>query len=232
LAELEQLKTKNSQLENDLKQRTSDLGQGSHDRALLDQKAAIAEAELGELRAKLDTITSRESQETVQLAALESEVNGAREALQQKDHEVALDEDLLTHDRDIRDLIAARNLYIVDVYDMKKSGVMQRPVGRVFYTKDKSLIFYGYDLDQQPGLKNASTFQAWGAMATNDNSVSLGLFYRDNTNKDRWILRYNDAKTIARLDRIFVTMEPEGGSKKPTGKPLLITSLRVEPNHP
>ncbi len=30
-----------------------------------------------------------------------------------------------------------------------KSGELQKPFGRVFYTKEKSLIFYGYDLDQQ-----------------------------------------------------------------------------------
>src|SRR6202034_861617 len=88
-----------------------------------------------------------------------------------RDRERALDEQqvaiakqqvLLDHDRDIRELMGARDLYIAEVYDVAKTGDTQKPFGRVFYTKGKSLIFYAYDLDQQPGLKSASTFQAWG----------------------------------------------------------------------
>jgi hypothetical protein len=232
LAELEQLKTENSQLESDLKQRAEDLEQSSRDRASLDQKVSASEYELRELQGKLDAATSKESHEAVQLDALQVEANGFHDTLEQKDREMTQDEDLLAHDRDIRDLMGARNLYIAEVYDLTKTGAMQKPFGRVFYTKDKSLIFYGYDLDQQPGLKKASTFQAWGASGTNDNNFSLGLFYRDDTNKKRWILKYNDAKTIAKFDRVFVTVEPEGGSMKPTSKPLLFTYLRIDPNHP
>jgi len=46
------------------------------------------------------------------------------------------------------------------VYDVERTGETRKPYGPVFYTKGKSLIFYAYDLDQQPGVKNASTFQA------------------------------------------------------------------------
>ena len=128
--------------------------------------------------------------------------------------------------------MAARDLTVVDVYDVKKSGAFQKPVGRVFYTKDKSLLFYGYNLDQQRGVTNASTFQVWGTTRANASNISLGIFYHDDSSKSRWILKYNDAKTIAQLDRIFVTFEPKGGSKQPTGKALLTTSLRINPNHP
>jgi len=31
-----------------------------------------------------------------------------------------------------------------------------------FYTQNKSLIFYAFDLDHEPGIKNASAFQVWG----------------------------------------------------------------------
>jgi anti-sigma-K factor RskA len=229
---LEQLKAERSRLENKLTQRTIDLEHGSHERSLLDQRAASAEGQVRELKDRVDETSSREAKVSIQLAGLQTEVADLQNRLQQRDREIAADQDLLKHDRDIRDLIAARDLYIVDVYDTKKSGAFQKPVGRVFYTKDKSLVFYGYNLDQQSGLTNASTFQVWGTTRTNEGNISLGLFYRDDTNRNRWILKYNDAKTIAQLDRIFVTVEPEGGSKQPTGKPLLTTSLRIEPNHP
>jgi hypothetical protein len=58
--------------------------------------------------------------------------------------------------------MGARDLYVAEVYDVLKNGETQKPYGRVFYTKGKSLIFYAYDLDRQTELKQASTFQAWG----------------------------------------------------------------------
>ena len=45
---------------------------------------------------------------------------------------------------EMRDVIASRNLHIVDVADVANSGV-QKPFGRIFYTEGKSLIFYAYD---------------------------------------------------------------------------------------
>jgi hypothetical protein len=46
---------------------------------------------------------------------------------------------------------------IVDLGD----NATRKPYGRLFYTKEKSLIFYAYDLDQQ-GVKRVQAFQAWG----------------------------------------------------------------------
>ena len=81
-----------------------------------------------------------------------------------RDREAALDQkdELLSHDRDIRELMGARDLYVAEVYDVARSGETQKPYGRVFYTKGKSLIFYAYDLDRQAEIQRASTFQAWG----------------------------------------------------------------------
>jgi hypothetical protein len=87
--------------------------------------------------------------------------------------------ELLDRDRDIRNLIGARNLDIAEIYDVGQSGDTQKPFGRVFYTKDKSLIFDGYDLDQQPGIKKAAAFQAWGGRgADRQHAVSLVSFIR------------------------------------------------------
>ena len=54
-----------------------------------------------------------------------------------------------------------QDLYVAEVYDVERTGETKNAYGRVFYTKEKPLIFYAYDLDQQPGVKNASTFRAW-----------------------------------------------------------------------
>ena len=58
------------------------------------------------------------------------------------------------------------------------------------------------------------------------------MLYQDDANNKRWVLKSNDATTLAQLDAVFVTVEPKGGSPKPTGKPLLFTYLRLNPNHP
>lgn len=56
-------------------------------------------------------------------------------------------------------------------------------------------------------------------------SFCLGLLYKDDANQKRWVLKFNDAKTISQIDAVFVTVEPEGGSARPSGKPLLFTLL-------
>jgi hypothetical protein len=61
---------------------------------------------------------------------------------------------------------------------------------------------------------------------------NLAIFYQDDTNKQRWILKSNDAKTLSQIDAVFVTVEPNGESAKPSGKPLSFTYLRMTPNHP
>lgn len=152
-------------------------------------------------------------------------------ALSDKDRILALDKDFLAHDRDIRDVIGARNLYIADIFDTTESGKSAKQFGRIFYTRDRSLIFYGFDLDSQTGHKQDVSFQAWGSGSDHPVPVSLGLFYQDDTHK-RWVLRCNDSKMVARLDTVFVTVAALGGSTKPTGKQLLRAYLQIRPNHP
>jgi hypothetical protein len=126
-----------------------------------------------------------------------------------------VDESMLAHDRDIRDLMGARDLYIAEVYDIAHDGATQKPYGRVFYTKGKSLIFYGYDLDQQAGISSASTFQAWGRRGPEQEVLNLGVFFEDKAAKKRWVLKFNDPKALDEIDAVFVTVEPSGGSHKP-----------------
>jgi hypothetical protein len=114
-----------------------------------------------------------------------------------------------------------------------KTGDTEKPFGRVFYAKGKSLIFYAYDLDQQPGIRSASTFQAWGRRGPeSDRAVNLGILYQDNASKKRWVLKSHDSKTLDQIDAVFVTVEPNGGSSHPSGKPFLFAYLKISSNHP
>jgi hypothetical protein len=62
-------------------------------------------------------------------------------------------------------------------------------------------VFYGFDLDTQAGHRQDVSYQVWGSGSDRSAPVSLGLFYQDDSHK-RWVLRCNDAKSLARLSEI------------------------------
>jgi hypothetical protein len=202
----------------------------SEENDALTRQLVAAQTEAQSLRDKSAEAGATTAQQNARTGALEARVHELNATLDEKDRMLAVDKEFLAHDREIRDLIAARDLYIADIYDVAQTGQTAKPFGRIFYTKDKSLVFYGYDLDKQSGLKQSVAFQAWGSGDDKQN-VSLGLFYQDDTHK-RWVLRFSDTKTLARLNMVFVTAEPQGGSTKPTGKPLLLAYLQMQANHP
>ena len=198
------------------------------------------------LQKQLDAEEQARSQQVARVSELEAKVADLSKQLQESGLTIAqqrrqLDEkeatlnqerELLEHDRDIRDLMGARKLYVVDVYDVGGAGT-NKPYGRVFYTLGKSLIFYAYDLDQAPGVRNASTFQAWGRRGPNkDRALSLGVFYEDNAANKRWVVKFDDPKSLAQIDGVFVTVEPDAHSNTPRGKQVLFAYLNVNPNHP
>jgi hypothetical protein len=198
-----------------------------------EQKFNAAQLSAQALQTKLDSIAEQPSQDAKRAVTLDARVNELTNLLRQRDATVDQQQELLAHDRDIRELMGARDLYVAEVYDVARTGATQKPYGRVFYTKGKSLIFYAYDLDQQTVAKKASTFQVWGQRGSErEQAFPLGIFYEDNASKKRWVLKLDDPKLLAQVDAVFVTIEPNGGSRKPSGKPLLFAYLRVDPNHP
>ena len=198
-----------------------------------EQKFNNAQLSAQALQKKLDSVTEQSSQDAKLAATLDAKVNELTRLLHQRDATVDQQQELLSHDRDIRELMGARDLYVAEVYDVARTGATQKPYGRVFYTKGKSLIFYAYDLDQQPKVKNASTFQVWGQRGPDrEQAFPLGIFYEDNASKKRWVLKLDDPKLLAEIDAVFVTVEPNDKSRKPSGKPLLFAYLRMNPNHP
>lgn len=213
---------------------------GSSESSSRDAELAAAQANLQQLQAKAEVLSQQRDAVASHAAVLEAKVDEltqvAREreqVLDEQQAEMAKQQNLLDHDRDIRELMGARDLYIAEVHDVAGNGQTDKTYGRVFYTKGKSLIFYAYDLDQEAGLKTRNTFQAWGRRGVDkQQALSLGVFYEDNTSKKRWVLKFDDPKALATIDAVFVTVEPNGGSHHPSGKQLLFAYLRVAPNHP
>jgi anti-sigma-K factor RskA/putative zinc finger protein len=197
-----------------------------------DAAAQAAAADKAGLEAKLENLERQRSEDVTRAASLEAQVAELSRSLQQEESSKAEGEELLAKDRDIRELMGARDLYVAEVHDIAGTGETQKAFGRVFYTKGKSLIFYAYDLKEQRRLEDAS-FQVWGRRGPDwTQALKLGMFYEDNVSKKRWVLKFNDKKTLDQIDAVFVTVEPHGGSDRPTGKPLLFAYLKVAPNHP
>jgi hypothetical protein len=231
-ADINQMKSAQARLEKDLRAGDATRQDLVQQRTGLTQRLAASQTGFQALQEKRDSLAQRSSQDAARAQASEAKVTELTQLLQ--DREVALDlkDELLAHDRDIRELMGARDLYVAEVYNVVRNGT-QKPYGRVFYTKGKSLIFYAYDLDQQHGMNNATTFQAWGRRGPDrQQALNLGVFYEDSVSKKRWIVKCDDPKTLAQIDGVFVTVEPDGGSPKPSGKSLLFAYLRVDPNHP
>ena len=195
----------------------------------LNQAYGVDRTELANLRLERDKTLTR-------TASLEAKIAELASANKDQERRLKDTDQYLSSDRDIRELMGARKLYIADVFDVDGSSRTQKPFGRVFYTQGKSLIFYAFDLDREPGVVNASTFQVWGQreapQGQQESPMNLGILYMDNESKRRWVMRFDDPKKLAEIDAVFVTVEPRGGSHKPTNKPFLYALLRNEANHP
>jgi Putative zinc-finger len=232
-AEIANLKNAQAALEIAAKTSDEEKHQLAANEAAVSQKLDAAQASLLKSQRALETLQAQRTQDDSGSKALQAKVGELTQLLRERDSTIDQQQELLSHDRDIRELMGARELYVAEVFDVAKDGATKKSYGRIFFTKGKSLIFYAYDLDRQPGLKNASKFQAWGQHGTDRaQALNLGVFYEDNASKKRWVLKFDDPQKLAQIDAVFVTMEPDGVSHKPSGKPFLFAYLKVNPNHP
>ena len=232
-AEMTKLKDAQGALQSASKTSDEEKHQLAANEAAATQKLDAAEASLLNTQKELATLQAQRSRDDAGSKALQAKVGELTQLLRDRDSTINQQQELLAHDRDIRELMGARDLYVAEVFDVAKNAATQKAYGRVFYTKSKSLIFYAYDLDRHPGFKNASTFQAGGQRgADKAQALNLGVFYEDNVSKKRWVLKFDDPQKLDQIEAVFVTVEPNGGSQKPSGKPFLFAYLKVDPNHP
>ena len=235
-ASLRALEDRSSELMATNSQSEAQLKVLAQERDELNVKLQATSQAYGNNQAELASLRSERDKTSLRTAFLESKIEDLTAKNRDQDRRLKDAEQYLTSDRDIRELMGARKLYIADVFDVDGSSRTQKPFGRVFYTQGKSLIFYAFDLDRQPGVVNASTFQVWGQreapQGEQASPMNLGILYMDNETNRRWVMRFDDPRQLAEIDAVFVTVEPRGGSHKPTSKPFLYALLRNQANHP
>jgi TolA-binding protein len=134
--------------------------------------------------------------------------------------------------QDERELMAAKQLHVIDVRDADQNGQPGKAFGRVFLTEGKSLTFYAFDLNEEQLANTKRTFQVWASPDTNKNAPrSLGFLKVDAKASGRRVLKVDNPELVKAINSVFVTVEPSAGGKQPTGQKLLYAYLG-SPNHP
>ena len=186
---------------------------------------ASTKADLARLRAEKDSEEAALVDQQVKINELVARVK-EKEALLERERQ------LDSVARDVREIMGARNLHILDVSDVDGNGRSQNSFGRVFLVEGETLIFYAFDLGNRGNPAKVS-FQAWGQFEGRQATAkNLGVFYVDDHAQKRWVLKVNDPEKLTAINSVFVTVEPLGGANKPTGKKLLYAYLGNQPNHP
>ena len=134
--------------------------------------------------------------------------------------------------KDVRELLAARQLHVIDVRDTDPDGNTNKAFGRVFLTEGKSLTFYAFDLNEERVLDAKRYFQVWAVPEAGKNtSRSLGFLRMDAKAQGRWVLKVDSPELVGKINSVFVTVEPAAGGKQPSGQKMLYAYLG-EANHP
>ena len=209
----------------------------------VEKQANTQGQEVIQARNELTAARSELSQAKQSISASQSKIESLQYAL--SDREARLTEvsaslererEMLSAGREIRDIMGARELHIVDVIDRDGKGRARKAFGRAFYTQGKSLIFYAFDLPTKNTADGKFVYAAWGSNSNNLNNKtahSLGIFYNDDQTQHRWAMKFDDPKLLEEIDTVFVTLEPAGRPfARPTGKPLLEAYFGTPPNHP
>jgi hypothetical protein len=200
--------------------------------AQLQSRGQEDEQQLGQARTQVEKLSKDNDQLTAGLVAQQFRITELSEEVENQKAAVEREQQLTAAARDVRELMGARNLHIIDVADLDGQGKSKKSFGRVFYTEGKSLIFYAFDLSQK-GSASKVSFQAWGQSQTASSSVkNLGVFHVDDQVQKRWVLRVDNPELLKSVESVFVTVEPAPGRDKPSGQKLLYAYLGTQANHP
>jgi hypothetical protein len=202
--------------------------------ALLEKQLETGRNDLAQREAELERAKSSASTNEAVAIAEQQEIDHLHSEAAAKTASLQREREMLSAGREIRDLIAARNLHIIDVYDTNADGKTSKAFGRVFYTEGKSLVFYAYDLTAHHANNAKFAFYVWGKRDGAPQYVKvLGQLNKDDQQQKRWALTVTDPNVLAEIDSVFVTLEPAtNGAGKPTGRPLLSAFLGSPANHP
>lgn len=186
-----------------------------------------------ELKNRVQTLEGANTNSVAAMVELQDKIGSLNAAVEQQSEKLAMERQLASVSSDVRQLMGARNLHIIDVHDVNGTGKSAKSFGRVFYSEGQSLIFYAFDLPNGKLTPAKYHFQAWGQQEGQAQSVrNLGTFSIDDREQHRWVLKVSDASLLRGMDSVFVTAETVGDVSEPRGKRVLYAYLAGRPNHP
>jgi hypothetical protein len=211
-----------ARLASDLKEQASRL-------SVLEADNKNSKSANAELRAQLNQAASRASIEEADYVADEVRLRELTDQLAAKNTEVERDRQLMSVKG--QNLMATRNLHIVDVFDSDSRGRVKGAFGRIFIVDEKQLIFYAYDLNETRLQDTKYAYRVWGQKEGSGHTIqALGAFTSDDKSQRRWIFTCDDPKILSQIDSLFVTVGP--ASPQPRGEKLMYAYLRGPVNHP
>ncbi len=185
-------------------------------------------------QSQVDRLNQRLAESEVKLDVQKQTNEELSAKLESTTAELRREVDLKSAKSELGNVVAARNLHIVDVYDADPNGKQQRSFGRVFYVEGKSLVFYAYDLDDPGRFKTNVVFHVWGGKAgVKEVTHSLGILHRDDVGQNRWAMTFDDPRVLAQINSVFVTAESANKHyDEPHGKKVLYAYFGSPANHP
>ena len=238
--ELQEIRIENGHVLAELERRTEENTKLSAEvRQTLREKADVASSnqQMNGLVATLrEQVKSSDRENNTILnnsAAQQAQLRHVTEELNQRVADLERERELTVASNEVRQLMGARKLHIIDVKDLDGGHNPPRAFGRVFYAEGQSLIFYAFDLPINGNGRPNYHFQVWGARESSPLSArNLGALASDETEQGRWILKVSDTRLFSGIDSVFVTAESKSPSSQPRGKKLLYAYIAGQPNHP
>jgi hypothetical protein len=245
ISQLTELRTKLTEAKADQDSLRKELVAANEKVASLQQTQALAAQEslkeVQDSKTQVVQLVSEENHLRQRLAESETKLAVQQQRTQEVSDKLQITEANLQEELSLKDaksqmgeLVAARNLHIVDVYDADPSGKRQRAFGRVFYTEGKSLVFYAYDLEDSRQLKANVVFHVWGGKTgVKEVTHNLGILHKDDEGESRWKMTFDDPNVLSQINSVFVTAEASNKKyDEPHGKKVLFAYFGSAPNHP
>jgi hypothetical protein len=202
-------------------------------RAELSKAGQQKDALISDLNGNGDKLAREDADNLSARVVLESQVRDLNQRIEQQASSFEQERELMMASKDVRQLMGARNLHILDVHDTDGEGRSSKAFGRVFYAEGQSLIFYAFDLPSGKLVPAKYSFEAWGEKESVSHSVrNLGTFVVDDHEQRRWVLKVTEPKLLKGIDSVFVTAESLTDAPEPRGKKLLYAYIVGQPNHP
>jgi hypothetical protein len=212
-----------SDLRQENRQQGLQLGKSTSETAQLAAELQNREQQLASAAEELARVNELRITDRATLDAQRVRIREISHQLRIADATIEVERQLSAAGADIRELMAARQLRVVDVRDTDAAGQPSAAFGRVFMAQGRSIRIFAFDLnDGENGT--ARRFQLWGEHLGDAKSVrSLGVLDVDDRTQNRWTLTVQSADVVKDIDSVFVTTAGERAA--PEGPRFLYTFL-------